>query len=259
LSKLLKVDARRSDDYRMRSRSYARRRLRAAWWKFLRDNPTIVAVLLGCVVALVALDFVLEPSPLIRGLLIGVTVTTLVGVVILIFLVCTGSIYTLAGAWGESLTRDEIKTAIKRGYVWGSVSNIELDGFDIDHLLVCPSGVIAIETKHHTTQPTSSRKTADLRQARDAARKAGLVLRSKNIDMPYEVRAVLVVWGRAAMQDLPGGGREIDGVRVVAGTDLLKWLADQNHGRVAQDHAEEVLTRLTAFRDTLEVRKPVLA
>jgi hypothetical protein len=47
-------------------------------------------------------------------------------------------------------------------------------------------------------------------------------------------------------------------VHVVAIADLADWLARFNKGRVAQDNAEQMLQRLRRFRDTRELRDPVL-
>lgn len=214
-------------------------------------------MLIAAIAGITAITLFTQRSPFVQGLVIGVTATVLVGFFLLIFLISTGSMYALAGAWGESFTNDEIKTATKRGQIWGAVANIEIGGFDIDHLVIAPGGVFAIETKHHTAKINSSRKSADLDQARDAARKASLVLKSKPIDMQHEVTPVLVIWGKASA-DLKGGSRVVAGVRLLAGSDLPEWLSRQSTGRLAQDTAEEMLARVAAFRDSQVLRAPVL-
>jgi len=249
-----------SEDLRVtkQRRSYARRRLRASLWRFIRENKATVGALSAITVAMAVFARLAEPSGFMQGLMIGVTATVLAAFFLLVFLISTGSIFTLAGVWGESFTNEEIDKAIKRGQVWGSVSNIEIGGFDIDHLVVAPSGVFAVETKMHTANLTNARKHADLDQARDSARKATSVLRSKHIELRREVRAVLVVWGKASA-DIPDGGREVDGVQLLAGSDLATWLSRQSTGRLAQDTAEEMLTKVKAFRNSQVLRDPVLA
>lgn len=55
-----------------------------------------------------------------------------------------------------------------------------------------------------------------------AARQARLVLRSKGIDYPADVRAAVVVWGGARRDLTPV--RSVAGVDVVRGDHLLEWL-----------------------------------
>jgi hypothetical protein len=77
--------------------------------------------------------------------------------------------------------------------------------------------------------------------------------------MPAEVLPVLALWGhRKVRESLPSDGRVVRDVHVVAIADLADWLARFNKGRVAQDNAEQMLQRLRRFRDTRELRDPVL-
>jgi hypothetical protein len=176
----------------------------------------------------------------------GVLVTALIAFVGLAFLITTGSASYLAGEWGESWTRDVIAVASKRGFVWGAVSNVEFDQFDIDHLLVAPRGVTVIETKMHARRLSSDRKRHDIQQCRAAASKAESLLRSVHVGRPMTVSPVLVVWGTGG-DELPIAGVRSEGVTVLPGRGLERWLALQGAGRLAQDHAEDLLASLGEF------------
>jgi hypothetical protein len=201
---------------------------------------------------------VTEPSRFVAGLIVGVTASVLVGFILLLFLMTNGNVFTLAGIWAEGFVRDEIKAAKKAGNIWGGIDNIEIGGFDIDHLVFAPGGVFAIETKSHGIAFNSARLQNDLQQARDAARKASLILRSKHVEMPEEVIPVLAIWGNRFTEDLPDGGQLRDGVQVLAVRDLSGWLSHYAQGQIAQDNANEAMWRLTEFKDTRVIRKPSL-
>lgn len=238
--------------------SYARRLIRAGLLAFLRERWQVPAVLCAATLVIAALFVLTGQPPFMQGLAVGVTVSLLGCAVWYVFLMATGHVLTLAGIWAERFTNDELKAARKRGHIWGHVENIELAGFDIDHLVVAPRGVVAIETKSHMVRLTGERWKEDLRQARLAADKARSVLRSKDIGMLQEVSPVLVLWGRHNTSELPSQGVEMDGVHVVAVGDLADWLGGFSTGRVGQDYAERLLARLQRFRDTRQVRDPVL-
>ncbi len=75
----------------------------------------------------------------------------LVSAVGLLFLLHTGASRQLSGAYGEDNTRDALRAAHRRHHIWGWIDNLEVQGGDIDHLVLAPSGIYAIDTKWHTT------------------------------------------------------------------------------------------------------------
>jgi hypothetical protein len=85
------------------------------------------------------------------------------------------------------------------------------------------------------------------------------LLRSHGIEMPSEVVPVLAVWGKGVVDSLPEEGRVVGGVHVVHVSDLCHWLARFKTGRIAEDNAHLLLERLRAFRDSRELRDPVLS
>jgi hypothetical protein len=240
-------------------RSYARRTLEASFRRFVRDNKKFSAVLVSVLALMVALVVATQHTGFGGGFVVGVAVAALGAVFLFAFLLSTGSIFSLVGVLGESFTKDDIKTALKRGEVWGAVHNIEIGAFDIDHLVVCPRGLFAIETKAHIAKVDAKRRRAAIEQAKHAARKAEQLMMSAHVKRPSVVSPVLVVWGKRANRDIPSDGREVDGVYVLAGPDLPAWLATQAAGPLAKGTAEELLRLVTAFKDTRALRTPVLA
>jgi hypothetical protein len=96
------------------------------------------------------------------------------------------------GEWAEGSTRDVLTS--QRG--WRVVDDIPMDGWNIDHIAVTPSAVLAVETKYRGAASTSSeRHRSDLEAARRAAHSARLLLKSATVGEPAPVQAVLVLWG----------------------------------------------------------------
>jgi hypothetical protein len=241
---------------RRSGRSFAQRQLRSRFLTFLRELWKQITVVALVFAVLAALTSIIQPTRFLAGFFVGVLVSAFIGVIGLLFLMMGGNALTLSGIWAEGFAHDEIKSATKKGHVWGGIDNIEIGGFDIDHLVFAPGGVFAIETKAHTGKATSMRLEADLQQARDAARKAASVLRSKHVEMPEDVTPVLVIWGRRFTEGLPEEGLVRDGVHVLALPNLASWLSTYRHGRIAQDNANEAMWRLLEFKSRQVARPP---
>ena len=206
--------------------------------------------LLGAIVTLVV------PSGYGQGLVQGALVATYVGAVLLMYLMTSGAVYELGGAWGEDNTRSELKAASRRKLIWGAVHNIEVGGVDIDHLVLAPRGAIAIDSKWHFGELQRWALDRDVHRATSGARKAASVLRSTHVRAPMDVTPLVVVWGRG-QRELPDQGLQHDGVTVVAGADLRKWLQGVQRGPVPEDHADRVLAALNRFADSRRGRRPL--
>jgi hypothetical protein len=240
-------------------KSYARRRLRKAFGLFVREHLEVAAIFAIGIAVVVAVSLIVEPSRFFQGFIIAAVATSFVAAYVLFFVMHDGNYLWLSGAWAEDIVNDEILRAIKRGHVWGALQNIEFGGFDIDHLVVAPGGVFAVETKSHSSKLDPVRARSDRKQTAFAAGKAESILRSVHVRMPQDVTPVLAISGRSAAADLPEEGRCVDGVHVVAVAHLGAWLAQHQTGRLAQDNAEEMLTRLMDFKNTQVLREPVVS
>jgi hypothetical protein len=111
---------------------------------------------------------------------------------------------------------------------WSVTNGLRFHDGDLDHLVVTPAGVLAVETKHHFRQHDERRRTAqgwsDVAAATRAARKARLLLLSLHAAARNApVRAVLMIWGSGA-PELPDGFK-----RVQYGDYAEVFVVDGNH------------------------------
>jgi hypothetical protein len=225
--------------------SFVRRKLRHDLKAFVRDNvfPICVVAILAVVAVLPA---VFLSGPFSRGFIIGVIAAAVPCLVFFGFLVHTGGLDQVVGALGESLTRDELAKAARLGHAWGSVHNVELGGMDIDHLVIAPGVILALETKWHLRGASDWVLHRDVVQARQSAEAAQSIIRSKGIDYPHQVSPVVVVWGRGRL-DIADGGSVVDGVRVLRGEELASRLADLQPKGIPRNQAVALVARLEEF------------
>lgn len=124
------------------------------------------------------------------------------------------------GDLAEQWTAESLGTV--RG--WLATHNLTFYDGDVDHVVVTPSGVLAVETKYRHGQADAGRRAArehdDLQAARRAGRRTRNVLRSLGHSVP--VTPVLVVWGKGR-PTLPEGYRRADDVVVVDGEHPWMW------------------------------------
>lgn len=238
------------------SKSFPRRVLRRGFWRWARNNLKAIGLVTFGFVLLTAVVTLVDPSSYGRGLTQGALVTAFVAAVWLMYLMTSGAVYELGGAWGEDNTRTELNSARRRGLIWGAVHNIEVAGVDIDHLVLAPAGAIAMDSKWHFGELQRWALDRDVARAVEGAGKAASVLRSAHVRAPMKVTPVVVVWGRG-QRELPDEGIEHDGVWVVAGADLKRWLDGVRRGPVAEDNALRVLRALGKFADERRGRRPL--
>lgn len=226
--------------------SYARRQARQTFRGFVVANRRLIAVF-GVLLAISLVPIYRTDDSWWQGFLTGIIALAFLGSLALGFAVHTEGLQQLAGAWGEDNTRTELDKARKRGHIWGAVHNIEFGGFgDIDHVVLAPGGVLALETKWKFRNLARAWLHKDLRQASAAAAKTRSVLRSKGIDALHEVTPVVVVWGKGG-HEIADGGEVVDGVHLIYGGELADWIARWGTGQLAQDNAEPVLAKLETF------------
>lgn len=194
--------------------------------------------------------WVFHSSSFQKGLLVGILSTAAAAMSIIAFL-AAGGIYPYVGSLGEDLTREELKRATKQGWTWGWVDNLETTDGDIDHALVAPRGLVALETKFHLSDKRDlKRLQSDARQAQRGADKLRSIVRSVHVKHAVEVLPIVVVWG--PMQADLKGSREIDGVTIVPGADLREFLSTLKSGLVSEDNGEQLLESLRGFRDRVQ-------
>jgi hypothetical protein len=164
------------------------------------------------------------------------------------------AVVQLRGAWGEDTTRSELLRAKRRRHVWGWVDSIQLQGSDIDHLVVTRrGGLIAIDSKWRN-------QGYDIAEMAKSARKAGVRaealarsvlarerrVRHRSAANPLAVTPLVVLWG-AAQHEVPPGYRA-EGVEFIAGRRLVKWLATLDTEAITKTAARDLIARLREYR-----------
>jgi hypothetical protein len=156
----------------------------------------------------------------------------------------------LDGRFAEQWSLDGLRKV--RG--WGVVDNLPFEREDVDHVVVAPSAVLAVETKYHaralpgsTVETTRHRR--DLDAAERAAHKIRLLLRAENLRDAAVVVPVLIVWGPGA-PELPDGHRVDDGVHVIDGNHPELWMELFSVPRLTPTVRRDLFTRFTRYAAT---------
>jgi hypothetical protein len=207
-----------------RAGSWARREARARNVEVLKGVWRPFALLAGgLVVFTVGLLAIVDNK--LQGFALGLIVASAVWAVAGHVTRIAGASSYLLGSQGELWTADELRPLLGRG--WRVMHHVPIDmaKADVDHVLVGPSGVYAVETKTSTrtwnVADPDPWLTKHLQQARYNAQQTRRLLQGR-AQVRTEVRPLLVLWGESA-----AGPTLVDGVEVVAGRDLTRWLESQ--------------------------------
>lgn len=221
------------------SRGIARRRqyayLRRSWGWFGGAFAVMVAALAGAAYFM--------PGSFAKGLLLG---GGLVGVLMALWnqvVYATGTAPAMMGDLGEQWTAQELRKLTGKG--WRLVNHVILKQRDIDHVLVGPAGVFAVETKWTATPwewgPVDPRIVAAARTAREHAHDLTLWHDLKSLGIG-EGHPVVFLWGQGAA-GIPADA-EVDGVRIVTGKSAAPWRASLSHDGLTADQIREAWSAL---------------
>jgi hypothetical protein len=110
------------------------------------------------------------------------------------FVSLDGSFFARAGSWAEEWTSEALR---KRATAFSVIDDFPLDGRNLDHVLVGPGGVFAVETKWKSKWRDRQHELRSLelerRQAAFQAEKLEEIL--EGLGLRVRVRPMLVVWG----------------------------------------------------------------
>lgn len=228
-------------------RSFVRRKLGAGLRDFVKQNVWPICALAALYLSAVGLSLLLGGRGYWAGFAAGAELVSFIAAFLLLFLLHTGAVDQVAGAYGETRTTEELEKARKAGSIHGAVHNIELAEGDIDSVVFTPAGILALETKWRTRELDRRWLRRDVAQAQRSADKARAVLRSKNVDAGvHAVTPVLVIWGKGSL-DVADGGETVDGVSIVDGNELKQWLTKFREGPLTRQGAEQPLAALRGF------------
>jgi len=179
---------------------------------------------------------------------VGIFDASVIWLLALFAIEATGSTTWRLGAEAETWTADELAKLVTG---WRTVHAIGIGWGDVDHVVVGPPGVFAIETKRKSSPwiRTDFKKGGRIDLAKDQAwenaRAVSSRLRAYGRDS--KVTPVVVLWGRAK-EGVQGEGAR---VAVVHGRDLRSWLCDQPRLAPAVD-IDGVADAMEAYLNSLK-------
>jgi hypothetical protein len=182
---------------------------------------------------------------------LGLLTAAVIGTIGWVLYVAAGNHNEHYGMLGEEATAEAVLTLWRRLKGWRLVNGLYFDGHgDVDHILIGPRGVFAIESKW-TNVPWSIGDDAIIRatfQARRGAHKVGNVLRfERAIDLP--VVPVVVLWGRGSPV-IDGGTTMVDGVLVAEGRRKQTWVRQLDEITLDRSRVRLVTDKLASDLNT---------
>ncbi len=197
-----------------RAGSWVRGNVRRTQYAYLRRNwvPHVVVTAVAWILILAGSSTL--PWDYVRGLTVGVAGTTIVAMQWVWIVQATGTAALAMGDQAEQWTAAVLRKLPGRRVV----NHVKLRQTDIDHVVVGPDGLYAVETKWRSA-PITSEWTVHV--ARQATRNAkDLTLWSET--RPYgPARPVVIIWGPSS-RDL-SAGTSVDGVPFLIGSDASTW------------------------------------
>lgn len=189
----------------------------------------------------------LMPTMFLRGLVVGAALVAGPALVWSWTVQATGTAPIMMGEIAEQWTAAELRKLRSRG--WRIVNHFALAKDDIDHVLIGPGGIAAIETKWIGSPWSSSYGQTRVREAviqsAENARRLRLwhPVKSRTVG----VTPVIVLWGRD-VKDWPRKKQvqHVDGVAVVVGPALADWARELPVGALTGDEVAGVWSELNA-------------
>jgi hypothetical protein len=238
---------------------WARGKARRLQYAYIRRHWALLTGVLATSAVVLAIACYFTPSEFVRGLLVGGGLVGVASALWLWVVQVTGTAPTMMGDLGEQFTAAELRTMIRSG--WFVVNHVLLQTRDVDHVLVGPGGVIAVETKWSSLRwvvdPVEDRVRDAVQTVRSHARLLTLWHNLKSLGVG-QVHAVVVLWGAGADAIQL---TMVDGVPVVGGPAVRTWLRDLGSDVLTAEQVGQIWQVLDAQcqqRDLLESeREPV--
>jgi hypothetical protein len=170
----------------------------------------------------------------------------------------TGTAATMMGDLAEQWTASELRRLRRRG--WRVVNDVPLEGRNLDHLLIGPGGVVAVETKWSATpwdlRRNDNRVIDAARQAQACARTIALWSNVKRTGAAVE--PVVLLWGGGLSRHQATPARQVAGCLVVSGPHARAWtdaLPDDVLTAAQVDRLWHAVDGLLKMRDGFEVAR----
>jgi hypothetical protein len=208
-----------------RAGQWARGQVRQRQWRFVRRRWRVLAVMVAVAAAATAALTAFLHSDFQRGFVIGAAFAGTSGALTVLVMQAAGTAPTSMGATAEQWTASELRPLRRAG--WRIINHVALQKWDIDHVLVGPAGVIAVETKWSaggwTLDPRDPRILHAADQVRKNARDLSLwhPLRSLGV---HSVASVVFLWGESQPDapPKPTTPYQLGDVQLVLGLDAAR-------------------------------------
>lgn len=244
-----------------RAGRYARTKARESYRELVRTAWLPLSTLAVGILSAFGLAATFADGPGQRGFALGFGVAAAAGTTVNLVLTASGAAPLIMGEQAEQWTAQELRVLLAHG--WELVNHVSLDGYgDIDHVLVGPGGVFAIETKWSASawRERDSRLLGGLRYAEAKAKQLELWHDVRRHGRPA-VTPVLVLWGKAAhsFKDAQGARKRAgSGTLVLAGSELQAWALRQSRGVVTPAQINGVWSALAAQSEHTDRRDPII-
>lgn len=226
--------------------AYARR----AWWPLLLTG--------GAMLLAVGATAPFMPAGFARGALVGSGTTAALGWLAFWVVLVSGTAPKMMGDQAERWTAGELRKLRRHGYK--VVNAMMLKPWDIDHVLLGPSGAYAVETKWSATPWDLAgqwvRKAAS--QVTGNARDLRLWADLKRIGIT-QVSPVLMLWGAGAADPTKPAVSVVDGVTVVLGPRASEWTSALGPQRLTVSQVSQGWLALADHTDLREKHNPGVA
>ena len=180
-----------------RAGSWASAKARRRHWQFIRNGWGFIVGTATGAAAAISIALVVVRAEFLRGVIVGALTVGTIGALAMLVILMTGTGPTSMGATAERRTAGELRALKRAG--WRVVNHFPMRAWDIDHVLVGPGGVIAVETKWSANGWTLDRPNERLNRAIDQV--SG---NAKSLRLWHDLRSlgiesvipVVFLWGR---------------------------------------------------------------
>jgi hypothetical protein len=183
-----------------------------------------------------------------RQFIAGAWLAAVIAYAVASVFVGSGTAYQSYGADAERWTAQELWKCRSGG--WRTVSHVERDGWDMDHVSIGPGGTLVIQTKWTSDEgeigPNLWSFDKAVKYLRDDARTMGLLLHGKGWES--SVHPVIVYWGPWLSPDSADATQELQGVTALKGNRLRDWIQGMEPDpKFAQKDRDAMWKKLTLY------------
>jgi hypothetical protein len=187
--------------------------------RHLLDNWRFYLPFITILLGLTAGAVWFQPPGTWRGFVLGVFLSVTVGSVLYMANMLSGAGNRANGGDAERFTTEALRKLDQRR--WVVFDHVAFADYDIDHVVIGPGAIFAVETKWRTTTPRQRDLIEFSSQAKRSADRLRLLLKSHGVKR--DVFSIVVLWGPGHSEALPPEGRPLGGALVVGGRHDETW------------------------------------